>query len=151
MAKYDVRRSCGHVEECKLFGKIEERKRRIARMETSPCKECVRASHEDENVAAATANSAAGLPTLNGSDKQIAWAEQIRQRAVTAFAEAQSVIEAAAPDADSRQRALDTLATIRTRTMGTTDAGIWIDIRDRVNRPYIINAVKQTLIAQSRR
>ena len=60
------------------------------------------------------------------------------------------VIEAAAPDEASKQRALDTLAMVRTRTMGTTDSHIWIEIRDRVNRPHIINAVKQTMIEQMR-
>jgi len=139
--KREVTYHCGHSETRSFSGSHSARDAYIEKLSREDCPACRAAQ-------AKTRSAAAGLPTLNGSDKQIAWAEQIRQRAVTAFAEAQSVIEAAAPDADSRQRALDALATIRTRTMGTTDAGIWIDIRDRVNRPYIINAVKQTLIAQ---
>jgi len=139
--KREVTYHCGHSETRSFSGRHSARDAYIEKLSREDCPACRAAQ-------AKTRSAAAGLPTLTGSDKQIAWAEQIRQRAVTAFAEAQSVIEAAAPDADSRQRALDTLATIRTRTMGTTDAGIWIDIRDRVNRPYIINAVKQTLIAQ---
>ena len=141
--KREVTYHCGHSETRSFSGRHSARDAYIEKLSREDCPACRAAQ-------AKTRSAAAGLPTLTGSDKQIAWAEQIRQQAVTAFAEAQSVIEAAAPDADSRQRALDTLATIRTRTMGTTDAGIWIDIRDRVNRPYIINAVKQTLIAQMR-
>lgn len=139
--KREVTYHCGHSETRSFSGRHSARDAYIEKLSREDCPACRAAQ-------AKTRSADAGLPTLTGSDKQIAWAEQIRQQAVTAFAEAQSVIEAAAPDADSRQRALDTLATIRTRTMGTTDAGIWIDIRDRVNRPYIINAVKQTLIAQ---
>ena len=139
--KREITYHCGHSETRSFSGRHSAPDAYIEKLSREDCPACRAAQ-------AKTRSAAAGLPTLTGSDKQIAWAEQIRQRAVTAFAEAQSVIEAAAPDADSRQRALDMLATIRTRTMGTTDAGIWIDIRDRVNRPYIINAVKQTLIAQ---
>jgi hypothetical protein len=141
--KREVTYHCGHSETRSFSGRHSARDAYIEKLSREDCPACRAAQ-------AKTRSAAAGLPTLTGSDKQIAWAEQIRQQAVTAFAEAQSVIEAAAPDADSRQRALDTLATIRTRTMGTTDAGIWIDIRDRVNRPYIINAVKQTMIGQMR-
>ena len=139
--KREVTYHCGHSETRSFSGRHSARDAYIEKLSREDCPACRAAQ-------AKTRSAAAGLPTLTGSDKQIAWAEQIRQQAVTAFAEAQDVIQSAAPDADSRQRALDALATIRTRTMGTTDAGIWIDIRDRVNRPYIINAVKQTLIAQ---
>ena len=141
--KREVTYRCGHTETRNVSGSHSARDSYIEKLSHEDCPTC-------RATTAATRSADAGLPTLTGSDKQIAWAEQIRQQAVTAFAEAQDVIQSAAPDEASKQRALDTLATIRTRTMGTTDAGIWIDIRDRVNRPYIINAVKQTMIGQMR-
>ena len=141
--KREVTYHCGHSETRSFSGSHSARDAYIDKLSREDCPAC-------RSAQAATRSADAGLPTLTGSDKQIAWAEQIRQQAVTAFAEAQDVIESAAPDEASKQRALDTLATIRTRTMGTTDSHIWIEIRDRVNRPHIINAVKQTMIEQMR-
>ena len=141
--KREVTYHCGHSETRSFSGSHSARDAYIDKLSREDCPAC-RAAR------AATRSADAGLPTLTGSDKQIAWAEQIRQQAVTAFAGAQDVIESAAPDEASKQRALDTLATIRTRTMGTTDSHIWIAIRDRVNRPHILNAVRQTMIEQMR-
>ena len=141
--KREVTYHCGHSETRSFSGSHSARDAYMEKLSREDCPAC-RAAR------AATRSADAGLPTLTGSDKQIAWAEQIRQQAVTAFAGAQDVIESAAPDEDSKQRALATLAMIRTRTMGTTDSRIWIEIRDRVNRPHIINAVKQTMIEQMR-
>ena len=141
--KGEVTYHCGHSETRSFSGSHSARDAYIEKLSREDCPAC-------RSAQAATRSADAGLPALTGSDKQIAWAEQIRQQAVTAFAEAQDVIEAAAPDEASKQRALDTLAMIRTRTMGTTDSHIWIEIRDRVNRPHIINAVKQTMIEQMR-
>jgi hypothetical protein len=141
--KREVTYHCGHSETRSFSGSHSARDAYNEKLSREDCPAC-------RSAQAATRSADAGLPTLTGSDKQIAWAEQIRQQAVTAFAEAQDVIEAAAPDEASKQRARDTLAMIRTRTMGTTDSRIWIEIRDRVNRPHIINAVKQTMIEQMR-
>lgn len=76
MAKYDVRFSCGHTERKELFGAEKDRQSKIAYWEKSGvCSECYRKEKEQEAVRFAQENA---LPTLEGSEKQIAWAEKIR-------------------------------------------------------------------------
>lgn len=68
MAKYTVTYRCGHTAEIVLFGKLDDRERKIAYYATIDCPECkARNSHVD------------GLPELTGSVKQIAWAADIRR------------------------------------------------------------------------
>ena len=73
MAKYTIQHRCGHEEEVKLFGKEKERQWKIGKMEEEDCLEC-------QNKQAAEENAEEGLPALEGSDKQVAWAETIRAR-----------------------------------------------------------------------
>jgi hypothetical protein len=76
MAKYDVKFSCGHTETKELFGKGTERERKIEYWEQNGiCTECYK-KQQAELMAAKTQEMS--LPTLEGSEKQIAWAEKIR-------------------------------------------------------------------------
>jgi hypothetical protein len=78
MAKYTITRSCGHEETIQIFGKVANRDG-IARFESrKPCECCRFAKRDADNAAAAESNQSAGLPTLRGSAKQVAWAESIR-------------------------------------------------------------------------
>lgn len=75
MAKYTVTYKCGCTKEIQLFGKLSDREKRIAWLETQECPECSRKEETER------AKSLAGsLPALEGSEKQIAWAMSIRQR-----------------------------------------------------------------------
>ncbi len=47
------------------------------------CDECKEKARQEENAKAAAVNESAGLPELNGSEKQIAWAETIRAKKIT--------------------------------------------------------------------
>ena len=83
MAKYEITFSCGHTEERQLYGKMADRERKIAYFEEHGlCSECYRKQKELErqeaNKKAKETNQAAGLPKLEGSEKQVAWAEKIR-------------------------------------------------------------------------
>jgi hypothetical protein len=71
MAWNTLKYACGHTEDVQLYGKLTERERTVARAENHDCPAC--------RAAKAKANDAeSGLPALRGSDKQIAWASQIR-------------------------------------------------------------------------
>lgn len=61
MAYETVKYACGHTEEKQFYGKMDDRRRRVAAMEQDDCPAC-RAAGSD----------------LIGSDKQIAWAEDTR-------------------------------------------------------------------------
>lgn len=76
MAKYTVTYKCGHTGTVELFGKESERRHKIAFYEENYiCPEC----YEAEQAARIDAeNKEYNLPALEGSEKQIAWAEKIR-------------------------------------------------------------------------
>ncbi|MFE0776888.1 hypothetical protein [Streptomyces sp. NPDC058861] len=84
MARYQISRSCGHLETIELFGNRRERDRRAKWEEDQErlCRECWQEERnrerEEEHQAAAEAAEREGLPELQGSPKQVAWAETIR-------------------------------------------------------------------------
>ncbi|MFZ3132735.1 MAG: hypothetical protein WA125_16940 [Desulfosporosinus sp.] len=83
MAKYTVTRSCGHEETVALIGK--NREWRLEHVETNKlCSECyqedLKRRREEANREAAEAARDNNLPVLTGTEKQIPWAETIRQR-----------------------------------------------------------------------
>jgi hypothetical protein len=82
MAKYTINHTCGHSVEIQLFGKMDDRYRRIEWLETQECDECRRAK---ANAAAAAAKETRGLTDLKGSEKQVAWANTIREQAYKAL------------------------------------------------------------------
>ncbi len=75
MAKYTIKHQCGHVSEIQLFGKLEERDKKIKWLESQECFECKKINELKEAVLKSD-----GLPTLSGSEKQVAWALVIRQK-----------------------------------------------------------------------
>lgn len=83
MAKYDVTYSCGHTATVELYGKHSDRDNKIAWMEREGiCPECYKRQQQAKRAAetAAAKEANVGLPTLEGSEKQIAWAETIRAK-----------------------------------------------------------------------
>lgn len=75
MAKYEITHSCGTKRTIQLFGKREERERKIEWLESQPCPEV-------QNEAAEKEAKAQGLVVLEGSEKQVAWANTIRCEAL---------------------------------------------------------------------
>lgn len=86
MAKYLNTYKCGHEVERQLFGKISDRENYISWAQEQLCPACQRKIHHDEvacqrkvyhnNVLADAA--AKGYPELEGSEKQVAWAMDLR-------------------------------------------------------------------------
>jgi hypothetical protein len=75
MAKYTVTHTCGHEHEYNLFGKHTERERKIEWLEKQDCPACRRKAEEE---AAKAATEGVELPELEGSEKQVKWANTIR-------------------------------------------------------------------------
>lgn len=87
MAKYGITYSCGHPGSVQIVGPIADRAGKVAWYEQHGiCPACKTARHEAERAAANAAsratNAAEGLPALEGSPKQIAWAETIRREQI---------------------------------------------------------------------
>ena len=77
MAKYDITCGCGHVETVQIYGKASDREKEIARREKGVCKECWQAAQAE---AAQETTQTFNLVQLEGSEKQISWAENIRAK-----------------------------------------------------------------------
>lgn len=118
MAKYTVNHICGHSVEVQLFGKMDDRYRRIEWLETQECDECRKAK---ANAAAAAAKEERGLPDLTGSEKQVAWANTIREQAYKALDELEPF------NTNDKTKAL--FSSWRTKLDAQTEAKWWIDNR----------------------
>lgn len=108
-----IKYACGHAEQRQMYGKISERDRLAEYLGRSKCPACAAAE-------AASKSAATGLPALKGSDKQIAWAQQIRAAKLAAIP---------AVNADGSpigERAAAAIAALKARS----DAKWWIDNRD---------------------
>ena len=130
--KYEIKHSCGCEETVQLFGKASERERRIAWLESKPCREC-------ERKARAARAEEQGLPALAGTEKQVAWAVDIRERMLAEFAEfTRSNIESAEARGavTAEQAALAKANTERARKAieQVPDAKWFIDHRDEPMR-----------------
>lgn len=68
--KIIVTRKCGHEDEFEMRGSARERERRIAELEREPCFNCQ----------VAEINAKRGMAKLEGSKKQIVWADSIRSQ-----------------------------------------------------------------------
>jgi len=85
MAQYSVTRSCGHTETVNLIGKHRDREWRLENVEPhKTCRACYEAelAHKKAKATAEAIEAAKEmeLPELAGTEKQIAWAETIRQK-----------------------------------------------------------------------
>ena len=124
--QYPITHTCGHTITHQLYGKGSERESRAAWLERQPCLQCKR---DAELNAALNANQEAGLPALTGSEKQIAWAEQIRAKVITEFTGRFDRALARATDPAVAEQ----IAARRTAVFGwfaeQTDSRYWIDSR----------------------
>lgn len=142
MSKYQITHSCGCVITHNIGGTNVrgERDRKAAWLAEQPCFEC-RCTAENEAAAAQNAH----LPSLQGSAKQIAWAESIRAKVqkqldnvVSRFR--QDVI---ATDPEKRKIYEEALVIINS-VRNQTSASWWIDNRDtRFDLNWLGRAMRQ--------
>lgn len=83
MARYTVTHTCGHTQTHELVGPMKDRERKLAWEAKGVCSDCYRQQRiakEQEEAKKFEQNNAGSLPTLTGSEKQIAWAQSIRAK-----------------------------------------------------------------------
>jgi hypothetical protein len=73
--KYTVKHACGHSQVHNLVGPGKERERKIAWLQGQVCVDCWKAG---QRKAAELTTAQYDLPALKGTEKQVAWANQIR-------------------------------------------------------------------------
>ena len=92
MAKYDITYSCGHSATIQLYGKNEEREKKIKWFESEGlCPDCYREYKREEDARKAAEilqTTAIKLPEITGkSEKQIKFANDKRNEAITRLKE----------------------------------------------------------------
>lgn len=133
MAKYQVQATCGHSYEVQLQGAYRERERRLERLAEEACPECREAANTAQTTQRAQQASeqaqADGLPELQGTDKQIAWAADIRatilEQAADLEARNAAAIAAGTAPIEMTTQVATYLASLRTQAQ----ASWWIDRR----------------------
>lgn len=120
MAQYEITYRCGHTDTVQIYGTNThgERERKAASYGYRDCPACQAAK-------AGQANKDAGMADLEGSDKQIAWAEEIRGKYMPQLdAERQGCADHGA-NAEQLAKIDTVLAWLR----GQKSAAWWIDHR----------------------
>ncbi len=145
MAKINIIHTCGHSETHNLFGPGKERDHKIEWLKSTLCTDCYKAEQqakrEAENAAAAAANTEAGLPALIGTEKQIAWAETIRAKAITQIEEILTATDANRANLSADQASeLDRLHGDFRAIRQQASAAWWIDRRDYYGKQYLREA-----------
>ncbi|MEF2736057.1 MAG: hypothetical protein U0N15_02370 [Bifidobacterium choerinum] len=76
MAQYHIVHTCGHEETVQIYGTNVhgERTRKAEWLESKPCRECEREALREKTLV--------GAAELTGSDKQVAWANDLRAKAI---------------------------------------------------------------------
>lgn len=151
MAHYDITHTCGHDERIELFGKTSERESRIEWLQERPCTECWKKERKAEaearknkeaamiveklgNDAADAINAISNATrTLEGSAKQVAWAEDIRAKCVTEILDRLHNLVARIPGKATAQQSAEFTArckAIASVIANETSAAWWIENRD---------------------
>lgn len=149
MSKYDITRSCGHVETINIGGKVSERDNQAEYESGKLCYECYKAKQAEhraaESKAAAEASQSAGMPALTGSEKQVAWAQTIRAAAAQSLNALRTMLQAA-PEAN--RKAADIALGIIDGTLARTSAHDWIESRAvSYDRTWLATQTKKAMEA----
>ena len=146
MAKYEIAHSCGHVETVQIYGTNVhgERERRAAWLASKPCPECERRAKAE---AARAKAEEMGLSGLTGSEKQVAWAEDIRSKAVRdaedalGYDQSRALVASGTLTAEQEARLPLLERALREGASEHAGAAWWIDHRFEAG-PLVIKAVK---------
>lgn len=115
--------ACGHsVKEVRYGGRYEEQLERAKKM---LCPDCYRKQMQAEAL------DGIKVASLEGSEKQIKWAEDIRARII---GEARKFFEANATTPEAEALANDIITTLANQT----SAKWWIDRRDKTQRDLLL-------------
>jgi hypothetical protein len=121
--KVNITYSCGHEGTIEVFGKAGERERKIKYFEEyGLCPDCYKAEKQGEEKSFAEKY---GLPELQGSEKQISWANKIRKEKIEAFEAEKPAIRKGAGDDFA-----DFLNEFADRYYKNKSASWWIDHRE---------------------
>ncbi len=170
MSKETIHYICGHDGVANLVGNVSMRSRKAKWLGEKKCPDCERKELEAfraaQNEASAKANADMGLPALQGTPKQIAWAETIRAKALASkeneipnlpgdFDEesCEEMAQRLGYDIEDVKTAinatLDAASAARGELLAQAEASWWIDNNHKTNR-WVREAAEETEIHYSR-
>nr|DAV68673.1 MAG TPA: hypothetical protein [Caudoviricetes sp.] len=143
--KVNITYSCGHEGTIEAFGKAEERERKIKYFEEyGLCPDCYKEGKKGEEKAFAEKYE---LPELQGSEKQISWAESIRKEKIEAFEKEKPAIRKGAGDDFA-----EFLNEFADKYYKNNSASWWIDHREwRTFKKELLKEAVTTFKAQDAR
>ncbi|CAM3743144.1 hypothetical protein COLU111180_06170 [Cohnella lubricantis] len=134
MAKYTVTHTCGHTVTVDLVGKGKDREWKLKQMEQGVCTDCYRAQQQAKAEAKAAEQ---GLPALEGSEKQIAWATTIRSKMIDEiFEPIRKELTKGTPKDEQAAKAIAWMIEQVTEKINTASAKWWIDNRNLLHSEY---------------
>ncbi len=146
MAKYNITHRCGHVVACNISGSNSQGQRdwQVQNKESQICQECWKV--EQATKAASLSNA---LPTLIGTDKQIAWAMTLRLQKyseldaffVDCHARCASGTAAGLYSASSLEAKVERIKKAVAIVKSNSDAKFWIDNRGTSVDSIIMTAI----------
>lgn len=122
MAQYNVTHACGCEATVRLTGKQAARYATIERLAKTTCSAC-----RAEQAAASAA--ASNLPALTGSDKQVAWASDLRPEWLGKVAEVADSLRARLTNPAMADALEAAVAEVVEQGVARTAAAAWIDSR----------------------
>jgi len=127
MARYSIDYSCGHRGEIVLFGPTKNREWRIEKEKENICSDCYDQQLSEQSIIATQENATNGMPPLRGTEKQVLWAERIRNAAMRSFETIGITPQTSYRLRDASQEEIDLAVNA---VMAKEKASWWIDNRE---------------------
>lgn len=136
MAKYSITYKCGHTCDKQLFGSYKSRESYIEwAKDNKLCPECeealVQENRRKENEVSAQDAQERGYIELQGSPKQVTWANSIRARVIAAIDEVQWIYEERAKESSLSPNIYEeryaTINGLRDAVLSIADSKVFID------------------------
>jgi hypothetical protein len=129
--------ACGHDgERVQMYGPYKERAYKLARMEEQDCAQC---------RLAATKNEISDLPALQGTDKQIVWADNLRKQALAELDKiAETKVDMGGGNSEASEVVESIFCLILAKIKKQAQARFWIDYGVKAyysgkSKSYIVN------------
>lgn len=148
MARYGVDYSCGHRGEIALFGPMKNREWRLEKEKENLCSDCHEKQLAEQGATAAQENAANGLLSLHGTEKQVLWAERIRNTTMKLFESVEITPQASFRLRDASQDDIDMAIHV---TLNKEKASWWIDNRMVFNSFDVVEFLAKELTDGNRR
>lgn len=130
MAWYTGTYSCGHEDRVQIYGPVKDREWQAERIFSGLCPNCKQEKWNKENQKATETAKEMALPDLQGSEKQVAWANKIRLDMLDQSTEHLNRIVSKAKTEEMKNKLKQSVELIRNHiTQNKTSAGWFIDRR----------------------